>query len=195
MRSAGHFCLGSFGVLLLSAALRARDGWHTCGAGGCSSVVTTAKQLRPAAAAGMPRLPADPCCSPPPPSLPPRGFAYVEFETRAAADKARDHMDGGQVDGSTVTVQFVLQPKRREPSPAPRGRDDRGRSPPRRAPSPRRGPSPRRRSPLPPRRRCGSEGRLVRMGVGFGGGKGCDDMSVSQPDRLTSCGQDKACLC
>ncbi|KAI7839110.1 hypothetical protein COHA_007115 [Chlorella ohadii] len=27
----------------------------------------------------------------------PRGFAYVEFETRAAADKARGHMDGGQV--------------------------------------------------------------------------------------------------
>ena len=79
-----------------------------------------------------------------------RGFAYVEYETRSAAEKARDHMDGGQVDGSTITVQFVLQPaKRREPSPPPRGRDDRGRSPPRRAPSPRR------RSPLPPRRRCG----------------------------------------
>lgn len=93
-----------------------------------------------------------------------RGFAYVEYETRAEAEKARDHMDGGQVDGSNITVQFVLQPKRREPSPPPRGREDRGRDDRGRSP-PRRAPSPRRRSPLPPRRRWGG-------GVGCVGGVG-----------------------
>lgn len=46
----------------------------------------------------------------------------MEYESREAAEKARDHLDGGQIDGNTVTVQFVLVPKRREPSPPPRRR-------------------------------------------------------------------------
>lgn len=33
----------------------------------------------------------------------PRGFAYVEFESRAEAEKAREHMDGGQIDGNVIT--------------------------------------------------------------------------------------------
>ena len=32
-----------------------------------------------------------------------RGFAYVEFETRAEAEAAKLHMDGGQLDGNFVT--------------------------------------------------------------------------------------------
>lgn len=29
----------------------------------------------------------------------------MEFENRGEAEKARDHMDGGQIDGNVVTVQ------------------------------------------------------------------------------------------
>ncbi|KAL6766810.1 SRS3 [Auxenochlorella protothecoides x Auxenochlorella symbiontica] len=36
----------------------------------------------------------------------PRGFAYVEYKSHEDAEKARDHMDGGQLDGNLVTVQF-----------------------------------------------------------------------------------------
>ncbi|PRW20539.1 serine arginine-rich splicing factor SR45-like [Chlorella sorokiniana] len=43
----------------------------------------------------------------------PRGFAYVEYESRAAAEKARDHMDGGQ-------VSFAAAPQPLPPLPAPR---------------------------------------------------------------------------
>lgn len=39
-----------------------------------------------------------------------RGFAYVEYETRAEADEAKAHMDGGQIDGNYVTcVPQLLQ--------------------------------------------------------------------------------------
>ena len=33
----------------------------------------------------------------------PRGFAYVEYETRADAERAKLHMDGGQLDGNVIT--------------------------------------------------------------------------------------------
>lgn len=33
----------------------------------------------------------------------PRGFAYVEYETRVEAEKAKLHMDGGQLDGNVIT--------------------------------------------------------------------------------------------
>lgn len=33
----------------------------------------------------------------------PRGFAYVEYTTRVDAEKAKDHMNGGQIDGNVVT--------------------------------------------------------------------------------------------
>lgn len=29
----------------------------------------------------------------------------MEYETREEAEKAREHMDGGQIDGNVVTVQ------------------------------------------------------------------------------------------
>lgn len=32
----------------------------------------------------------------------PRGFAYVEFASREDAERARSHMDGGQLDGNTL---------------------------------------------------------------------------------------------
>lgn len=32
----------------------------------------------------------------------PRGFAYVEFKEREEAEKARAHMDGGQLDGNVL---------------------------------------------------------------------------------------------
>jgi RNA recognition motif-containing protein len=40
----------------------------------------------------------------------PRGFAYVEYETRAEAEKAKLHMNGGQLDGNVITC--VSQPSR-----------------------------------------------------------------------------------
>ena len=33
----------------------------------------------------------------------PRGYAYVEFADKEAAEKARDYMDGGQIDGNHIT--------------------------------------------------------------------------------------------
>ena len=36
----------------------------------------------------------------------PRGFAYVEYETRADAERAKLHMDGGQLDGNVITCVF-----------------------------------------------------------------------------------------
>ncbi len=32
----------------------------------------------------------------------PRGFAYVEYKDRDEAEKARVHMDGGQLDGNVL---------------------------------------------------------------------------------------------
>lgn len=32
----------------------------------------------------------------------PRGFAYVEFANREDAERARSHMDGGQLDGNVL---------------------------------------------------------------------------------------------
>ena len=80
-----------------------------------------------------------------------RGYCYIEFEQADDASEAKKYMDGGQVDGQEITVQFVLAPSSRTSgsrrhSP-PRGRGGRG-------PSPRRmrSPSPRRRGPLVNRR-------------------------------------------
>ena len=35
----------------------------------------------------------------------PRGFAYVEFENRADAEKAKAHMHGGQLDGNVLRCE------------------------------------------------------------------------------------------
>ena len=76
-----------------------------------------------------------------------KGVAYVDFATNEDAKNAIKFMDGGQIDGQPVTVQFTLErqvsPKRvigRRTSPPRR------KSPPKRSP-PRRSPPPRRRSP------------------------------------------------
>ncbi len=39
----------------------------------------------------------------------PRGFAYVEFEERADAEKARMAMDGGQLDGNYLRQGLNLR--------------------------------------------------------------------------------------
>ncbi|KAH8037347.1 hypothetical protein HPB51_009902 [Rhipicephalus microplus] len=100
-----------------------------------------------------------------------RGFAYIEFENPADAEKAMRHMDGGQIDGQEVTAASVLLPRPvppRRPSPP---------MPPRRPPAPpphwRRSPPPRsrpRRSPPPSRHRSPRPSRRSRSPVGTGGG-------------------------
>ncbi len=37
----------------------------------------------------------------------PRGFAYVEFKSREEAEKARLHMDGGQLDGNVLRCRGI----------------------------------------------------------------------------------------
>lgn len=102
-----------------------------------------------------------------------KGLAYVEYSESDDATKALKHMDGGQIDGQEIVVQFTLAamsgdrggspPRRpilaaggyRRRSPLPpqsdlnsryRGGPPRGRSPPRRMPPPmRRSRSPQRR--------------------------------------------------
>eukprot|EP00656_Telonema_subtile_P023040 TRINITY_DN24349_c0_g2_i1.p1 TRINITY_DN24349_c0_g2~~TRINITY_DN24349_c0_g2_i1.p1 ORF type:complete len:215 (-),score=40.89 TRINITY_DN24349_c0_g2_i1:54-698(-) len=76
----------------------------------------------------------------------PRGFAYVDFASRAEAEKAMDGMNAGQIDGNKLAIQFVELPSRRQSPPrasrdAPRRRSPvrGGRSPPRRGRSPPRG--------------------------------------------------------
>ncbi|KAG1667648.1 hypothetical protein FOA52_004675 [Chlamydomonas sp. UWO 241] len=68
----------------------------------------------------------------------PRGFAHVEYDVVGDAQKAIDYMNGAQIDGKVIRVNFMILPKKREPEPrkeAPAGR-----------------PEPRTRSPLPPAR-------------------------------------------
>jgi RNA recognition motif-containing protein len=36
----------------------------------------------------------------------PRGFAYVVYETRKDAEKARQYMDGGQLDGNVLRYEW-----------------------------------------------------------------------------------------
>eukprot|EP00210_Caulerpa_lentillifera_P003330 g3178.t1 len=52
----------------------------------------------------------------------PKGYAYIEFEHQQDAEKALDHMNGGQIDGNIIDVKFVLAPLKRDvtPQPAPR---------------------------------------------------------------------------
>lgn len=38
----------------------------------------------------------------------PRGFCYVEFASRKDAEKAKDCMNGGQIDGNTITCVSSL---------------------------------------------------------------------------------------
>ena len=40
-----------------------------------------------------------------------RGSGFVEFEKPEGAEKARNHMDEGQVDGNVIRVQFVVLPR------------------------------------------------------------------------------------
>ncbi|KAL6976387.1 hypothetical protein U1Q18_025175, partial [Sarracenia purpurea var. burkii] len=48
-----------------------------------------------------------------------RGYGYVEFKTRADAEKAQAYMDGGQIDGNIVRTKFTL-PERKKVSPPPK---------------------------------------------------------------------------
>ncbi|KAL3216083.1 hypothetical protein MRX96_033254 [Rhipicephalus microplus] len=110
-----------------------------------------------------------------------RGFAYIEFENPADAEKAMRHMDGGQIDGQEVTAASVLLPRPvppRRPSPPMPPKTTPlhrlligGRSPPPRS-RPRRSPPPRGRSGSPPpsRHRSPRPSRRSRSPVGTGGG-------------------------
>jgi len=85
-----------------------------------------------------------------------RGFAYIEYENSADAEKALEHMYGGQIDGQEITVAPVLlaNPRNRprwNKSPIRRGG---GRFQPwRRRSLPFRPPGDRRRRPFSPYRR------------------------------------------
>lgn len=48
-----------------------------------------------------------------------RGYGYVEYEDIAHAQKAKAHMDGGQIDGNTIKVDYMIVPRRRSPVPRP----------------------------------------------------------------------------
>jgi RNA-binding protein with serine-rich domain 1 len=84
----------------------------------------------------------------------PRGYAFVEFLDAAAAAEARAHLDGGQIDGAVVRVEFVspASPSRRSRTRSRSPARRRSRSQSRRRSSPR-GRSPARRGRSPPRRR------------------------------------------
>ncbi|KAG9285866.1 hypothetical protein G9A89_013291 [Geosiphon pyriformis] len=49
-----------------------------------------------------------------------RGIAYIEYASRAEAERAISYMDGGQLDGSELTCSLV--PRRPSPPPPPRRR-------------------------------------------------------------------------
>ncbi|KAE8706151.1 Serine/arginine-rich splicing factor SR45 [Hibiscus syriacus] len=50
----------------------------------------------------------------------PRGYGYVEFKTRADAEKALLYMDGAQIDGNVVRAKFTLPPRPKvSPPPKP----------------------------------------------------------------------------
>ncbi|TXG66540.1 hypothetical protein EZV62_007815 [Acer yangbiense] len=50
----------------------------------------------------------------------PRGSGYVQFKTRADAEKAQLYMDGAQIDGNVVRATFTLSlPKKVSPPPKP----------------------------------------------------------------------------
>ncbi|CEL95798.1 unnamed protein product [Vitrella brassicaformis CCMP3155] len=40
----------------------------------------------------------------------PKGYAYVEFDKRDAALEAKDMLNGGQIDGNPIKVEFILLP-------------------------------------------------------------------------------------
>lgn len=47
----------------------------------------------------------------------PKGYGYVEFKSRADAEKALLYMDGGQIDGNVVRAKFTLPPRKKVSSP------------------------------------------------------------------------------
>merc|ERR1719166_552543 len=68
-----------------------------------------------------------------------RGFAFIYFETLDDADAARKSMDGKELDGRQIRVDFSITKRAHTPTPGMymgrptrEGRDDRRRSPPRR---------------------------------------------------------------
>ncbi|CAG8812463.1 4774_t:CDS:2 [Gigaspora margarita] len=62
-----------------------------------------------------------------------KGTAFIDYDTRAEAEKAISYMDGGQLDGAVLSCAFV--PRRQPSPPPPRRRGGRYNSPP---PPPRR---------------------------------------------------------
>ena len=40
----------------------------------------------------------------------PKGYAYVDFEKRGEAEEALSRMNGGQIDGNTIKLEFVYIP-------------------------------------------------------------------------------------
>merc|ERR1712183_689839 len=94
-----------------------------------------------------------------------RGFAFIYFEAMEDASEAREALNGIELDGRKIRVDFSITKRAHTPTPGMyMGRDDR--RPMHRSPGPRRGRSPspygRRRSPSPRRGRSPSPRRYRR---------------------------------
>jgi len=87
-----------------------------------------------------------------------KGVAYVEFACNEDAKNAIKFMDGGQIDGQAVTVQFTLERQEAKPFTA-RRRTPPKRSPARRSSPRKRSPEKRKSSPKAARNRSASERR------------------------------------
>ncbi|KAF8822719.1 Rna recognition motif-containing protein [Cardiosporidium cionae] len=48
----------------------------------------------------------------------PKGYAYIRFSDRKDAERAKERLNGGQIDGKVIKVDFILVP--RQPLAAPR---------------------------------------------------------------------------
>jgi len=55
----------------------------------------------------------------------PKGYGYVDYERKSEAEDALHHMNGGQIDGNKIKIEFVYIPTSK---PAEKKKRDRSRS-------------------------------------------------------------------